>query len=399
MSHASLPNSEAENDTPDIIAVTDWLCSQVAEGDRETAPLAFPPIITILHDLLKRDAKEDIHIGMLHRNTAEDAAANFAIIVDTIMPLIKKMVFCKAEIDYTNPDISKFLQLTGVHNNPCFFKDPNDDTILSLQDDLTQLKSLTQEKDLQINSLHNQIASLQAENNWLGKQPATSGVLTSPSPMELFVQELQAPAAAVWVPDHTLHLKGKYNKANFPGWAPHPIITSTQYPKGTPECYKRTPRNGTAILPKFPPKATTTQGSKTKDKRKGKGKATLGPSPSQAESFKAPAGIPQHIECNLFTMPEFEWAEDIEHAITQGAAALEANLPPLHYNPPPPPEPSCSFLKTTTMTKTCHLTTPQAAPSTPPHPLSLPAHAPTAEWQKGTPTPLTTTLAPSTAPS
>ncbi|KAG5650188.1 hypothetical protein H0H81_000394 [Sphagnurus paluster] len=338
-SHASLPDSELDSDTPDITAATNWLRSLIAEGDRETTPLAFAPVVSILHELLQRDAKEDIHIGILHRNTAEDAAANFATIIDAIMPLLKKMAHYNSQLDHSNPDISKFLQLAGINNNPRFFKDPNDDTILSLQDDITCFKSLVQEKDQQIKSLLDQIATLKSDNIRLGKQPATMGAPTSPAPINTLLQEIhsaitdmqkeitelkgqkannslgasihapnfkttakpnpqpRAPAVAVWVPDHTLRLMGKYNKANFPGGVPHPVIVSTQYPKGAPECYEcipatQAPRNGTAVLPKFPPEVNSTQGGKTKGKGKGKGKATLGPSPSQAESLNAPKGIP-----------------------------------------------------------------------------------------------------------
>ncbi|KAG5633803.1 hypothetical protein H0H81_005191 [Sphagnurus paluster] len=74
-----------------------------------------------------------------------------------------------------------------------------------------------------------------------------------------------------------------------------------------------------------------------KGKGKGKGKATLGPSPSQAESSNTGRSVPQLPPTGVYTMP-FSWDKEMEHISTQGAAELEANLPPVCYNPPPPAE-------------------------------------------------------------
>ncbi|KAG5634993.1 hypothetical protein H0H81_012790 [Sphagnurus paluster] len=313
---------------------------------------------------------------------SEDAAATFAIAIDAITPLLSKMAQYNVQLDHSNPDIQKFLFLAGVTNNPNEFKDPNDTTILSLLDESCLLKSTITEKNQLIKSLQSQIQSLQKESKCLGKQPAAQGMLSSPTPsndilqqiltsityMQKEIKEIKGQKAdnslgasihtpnpmpvikptpqlrptptGVWVPNHTLCLKGEFNRSNFPGGVPHPIVTSTQYPKGHPDCYKPIPtsqgqRNGTAVLPQFPPEVNTAQGGKPKGKGKGKGKATLGPSPSQAESSNTIRNIPHPPSTGLYTMP-LSWDEEMEHISTQGAAELEASLPPVYYNPPPP---------------------------------------------------------------
>ncbi|KAG5634190.1 hypothetical protein H0H81_003003 [Sphagnurus paluster] len=123
------------------------------------------------------------------------------------------------------------------------------------------------------------------------------------------------------------------------------MVTSTQYPKGHPDCYEpnpdaQAPRNSFTAPPRFPPEVNTAQGGKPKgtDKGKGKGKATLGPSPSQAESSNVNRNVPQLPSSGLYTIPSFSWDEEMEHISTQGAAELESTLPPVYYNLPPPVE-------------------------------------------------------------
>ncbi|KAG5633617.1 hypothetical protein H0H81_006498 [Sphagnurus paluster] len=104
----------------------------------------FAPLLAILHMLLQRDAKQDICIGILHWNKAEMAAANFATIINNVMPFLEKMASFGAQLDHSNPDTSKFLQLASINNNPQQFKHPKDNNILSLQDKLTHQKARMQ---------------------------------------------------------------------------------------------------------------------------------------------------------------------------------------------------------------------------------------------------------------
>ncbi|KAG5634272.1 hypothetical protein H0H81_002583 [Sphagnurus paluster] len=385
----------ALSDDQDMIVPTpiehaaNLLREAISAANRETAALAFESTIAILEHILHRDHKGEIHINHLfHRNAGEDAAAAFASIIEAITPLLSKMAEFNATLDHSDPKVAKFLHLAGVQPNINKFKDPNDDAILSLQNEVQQLKSLLTEKDNQIGSLAAQNGALQSEIKKLGKKPAAPGEPTSPaltdpalrqilstiSNMQKEITELKnpkltkslgasihapnpipphpnpntpaprAPAPQVWVPDHTMRLKGEFINANFPGGVPHPLVTSTQYPKGHPSCYEPIPppantRIGTSVLPKFPPEVTSAQGGKTKGKGKGKGKATLGPSPSQAESSNAarsapPPPPPSFFE-DLYPMPA-SWDEEVEYATTQGTANILADLPPAHHNPPPP---------------------------------------------------------------
>ncbi|KAG5633605.1 hypothetical protein H0H81_006581 [Sphagnurus paluster] len=289
-------NHPEVEDATTIDHLANHLREAIASANAEMAASAFEPVIAILHHLLQRDLKGEIYINkMIHRNAGKDAAANFAFIIDAISPLLSKMAEHKVQLDHSNPEVAKFLHLASINNNLNAFKDPNNTAILSLQDEVRRLRSTITEKDQLLSSISEQNTNLRTEKIRLGKKPAASGKPTSPAPANPILQQIlsslshmqkeiaklkgqkadktlgasihaptpkpptsskptpQAPASRVWVPDHTLQPKGKYRAANFPGGVPHPMVTSTQYPKGHPSCYEpipatQGPRNGIAVL-------------------------------------------------------------------------------------------------------------------------------------------------------
>ncbi|KAG5649216.1 hypothetical protein H0H81_005385 [Sphagnurus paluster] len=388
--YAHLPTSDDQDMDDPFQHAANLFRTAIASSDQESAPRAFETTLGILGELILSDYKGQIYINrILHRDIGEDAAAALALIISTITPLFSKMAENNASLDHSNPDIASFLHLAGVKSNINKFKDPNDEAILSLQNEVQRLKSVITDKDNHIGALVAQIQKLQLENKKLGKKPAAQSEPTPPASDDILNQILNSlttlhkrieilenpnsdkslgtsihapkttpsppnkttptplPTPQVWVPNHTLRLKGEFIHANFPGGIPHPLVTSSQYPKGHPSCYEPIPpptntKSGSAVLPKFPPEVTSAQGGKTKGKGKGKGKATLGPTSSQAESSNVgknappPPPTPSFFE-GLCPMPA-SWDKEVEYATTQGAANLMANLPPPHVNPAPPAE-------------------------------------------------------------